>query len=53
MPSGSATRVHGVEMGAQLRLGLVQRLQRRAGKLELAARLERDRPAAIADRRGR
>src|SRR6478736_4962169 len=34
-------------MGAQFRFGLVQRLQRRAGKLELTTRFERDRPATI------
>ena len=45
--AGRDHAVHCVEMGAQLRAGVVQRLQRRAGKLELAARLERDRPAAI------
>ncbi len=33
------------EMRHQFRAGLVDRLQRSAGKLELAARLERDRPA--------
>ncbi len=47
MPERPRDAVHRVEMGAQFRFGLVQRLERRAGQLELAARLQRDRAAAI------
>ncbi len=46
MPSGSRDLAHLREMRHQLGAGLVHGLDRRAGQLELAAGLERDRPAA-------
>ena len=46
MPSGSAICRTCGEMRVHLAAGVVQRFQRRAGELELAAGLERDRAAA-------
>ena len=46
MPSGSRDFAHLREMRVQLGRGLVDGLDRRAGQLELAAGLERDRAAA-------
>ena len=46
MPSGSATCAHLGEMRVRLAAGLVDGFQRRAGELELAAGLQRDRAAA-------
>ena len=44
---GRASAAHLVEMCLELRHGLVQRLQRRAGQLELPGRLQRDRRVAL------
>ena len=41
MPSSFADLLHLLQMGGHLVAGLVDRLERRAGQLELAARLER------------
>ena len=46
MPSGVGAFAHLGEMGVHLAAGLVDGLERRAGELELAAGLERDRAAA-------
>ena len=46
MPSGVGAFAHLGEMGVGLAAGLVDGFERRAGQLELAARLERDRTQA-------